>query len=68
MMKNAINFMLKAVFVRLFDYAGKWLDKQAKINFKTDWKQVITIHMLPSISRSKGKQAMIFAELARYKI
>ena len=37
MMKNAFNFMLKAVFVRLFDFAGKWLDKQAKINFKTDW-------------------------------
>ena len=31
-------------------------------------KQTITIHILPSISRSKGNQTMKFGQLIEYKI
>ena len=42
-MKNAFYFMLKAYFVLsvfeflslFFGHLGKWLDKKAKVNFKT---------------------------------
>ena len=30
-------------------------------------KQIITIHLLPNISRSKGNQAMKFGQLKEYK-
>ena len=41
-MKNALYFMLKALFVLeiitflswIFDYVEKWLDKKANVNFK----------------------------------
>ena len=57
--------MLKALSVReififlsrLFAYVEKRLDKRAKVNFEifevTDWKQIVTIHTLPNISRNK---------------
>ena len=65
MMKNSFYFMLKALSVheififlsRLFAYVEKQLDKRAKVNFEifdvTDWKQIVTIHTLPNISRNK---------------
>ena len=74
MMKNAFYFMLKALFVLeilaflswLFGYAGKRLDKKAKVNSKfmtsQTGQQIITIHILPNISRSKGNQGIIFGK------
>ena len=42
----------------LFGHLGKRLDKKAKINFKTYTskigKQIITIHILPKVWRSKS--------------
>ena len=32
------------------------------------WKQTIAIHILPNISRSKGNQTMIFAQLIEYNM
>ena len=63
--------MLKVLFVleiftlsQLFGYAGKWLDKNAKVNFKIyDVKtrqQIITMYILPNILKSKGNQGMKF--------
>ena len=31
-------------------------------------KQIITIHILPNISRSKGNQTMKFGQLVEYKV
>ena len=57
MMKNNLNFMLKALFVfkifkflsRLFGHVVKQLDKKAKINFEiyddTNLEKIITIHI-----------------------
>ena len=48
-------------------HVGKRLDKEAKVNseFMTSQtgKQIITIHILPNISRSKGNQTMKFRQL-----
>ena len=64
-MKNAFYFILKALFVLkiftllslLFDHVRKWRDKKAKFNFKNmtslAGKQIITMHILSIISRSK---------------
>ena len=70
-MNNAFYFMLKVLFVleiftlsQLFGYAGKRLDKNAKVNFKIyDVKtrqQIITMYILPNILKSKGNQGMKF--------
>ena len=65
MIKNAFNFILKALFVLkifkilscILDHVKKRLDKKARVNFEiydiTTWKQTITIHILPNVSRSK---------------
>ena len=75
MMKNAFYFILKALFVLeifkfyslLFGYVEKQLDRKVKVNSKiydvTDWTSIITIQILPNISRSKGNQAMKFGQL-----
>ena len=76
MMKNAFYFTLKAIlFVKIFRFFTwlfeKWLDKEAKVNFEiydfTDWKKIIIIHELPSISRSKDNQAMKFGQLIKLR-
>ena len=55
-----------------FGHVGKWLDKKAKVNFKTydviTGKQTITIHILPNISRSKGNHAKKFGQLVEYNV
>ena len=56
----------------IFDYVEKRLDKKAKTNFKfltpqTGW-QVITIHILPNISRSKDNQTMKLSQVIGYNI
>ena len=79
MMINAFYFMLKVLFVLkmftflscLHGYADKPLNRKVKFNFKiydvTDWKQIITIHILPNISRNKGNQTIKFGQLKLYK-
>ena len=76
MMKNEFYFMLKAIFVYkmfkflswVFGHVGKRLDKKATVNFKIYEKQIIAIHILPNISRSKGNQAMKFGQLSEYNM
>ena len=52
---------------RLFGHVGKRLDKKSTVDSKfitsLTEKQIITIDILPNISRSKGNQAMIFDQL-----
>ena len=62
--------MLKAFFSakylkfcsNLLGHVGKRLDNKDKI------KQIITAHILPIISRSKGNQTMKFGQLIEYNI
>ena len=53
-----------------FGHVGKPLDKKAisKFMMPQTGKQIITIHILPNISRSKGNQAMEFYQLIEYNI
>ena len=79
-MKNVFYFMLKARFVLeiftflfwLFGYVEKRLDKKTTVNFKfyviTDWKTLITIHILPNITGSKGNQVIKFDQLIKYSV
>ena len=58
---------------RRFGQVGKWLDiRKLNVisNFMTSHtgKQVIIIHILPNISRSKGNQAIKFSHLIAYKV
>ena len=77
MRKNDFYFMLhvKSIFVleiftflfRIFGYVKNSLIKKLWLisrfmTLKTR-KKIITIHVLPSISRSKGKQAIKFGHL-----
>ena len=52
------------IFVLIFGYIEKWLDKKAKINFKiydvADCTTLVTILIVSNISRSKSKQTMTF--------
>ena len=80
-MDKAFYFMLKALFVPEifrflywnFGYVEKRFDKKVVVNFKiydvthTD-KQMITIHILPNISRSKGNQTIKFGQLIEYNM
>ena len=76
MMKNAFYFMLKTFSVlemfTIFCYVEKRLDKKVIVNFKiydvTDWAKIITIHILPNISRSKDNYAMKFGQLIKYNM
>ena len=55
---------------RRFGYVEKRFDKKAVVIFKifdgTDRAKIITKHILPSISRRKGNQAMKFSQLIDY--
>ena len=58
---------------RRFGQVGKWLDiRKLNVisNFMTSHtgEQVIIIHILPNISRSKGNQAIKFSHLIAYKV
>ena len=50
----------------------KLLDKNAKLNFKNNdvanWKKIITINILPNISKRKDNQTMKFGQLIVYKV
>ena len=79
-LKNAFYFFLKALFfLKIFnffpDFFGhvtKWL-----VNFKVNFKicdvtylekQVITIHILPNMSRNKCHRTMKFGQLIEYNM
>ena len=55
----------------LFGYLEKWFLEKAEVNFKVDgaanWEQIITMHLLPNISRSKDNPAMMFGHLKDLK-
>ena len=75
MMKNALSFTSKALFVlkifkflsRLFGHVAKRLDKKDMVNFKfydvTAWLANNHNTQLSNISRSKGNQTMEFGQL-----
>ena len=50
-------------------HVGKRFDKKAKVNFKIydiiKWRQIITTHILPNNSRSKGSQKMKYEQLKK---
>ena len=75
MMKNVFYFTLKALFVlklfrllyRRFGHVEKRLDQKDKLipKYMTSQpgKQIIAMHILPNISRSKDDQRMKFGQL-----
>ena len=75
-MKNVFYFILKAllilkifkIFSWLFGHAEKRPVKKVKVNYKIYAKQMITIHKLSNISRSKGNQTMTFGQLIEYNM
>ena len=76
-MKNAFYFMLKGLFVIeiftylfwLFGYIKNDLIRKlwlfSKFMTPQTGKQIITIHILPDISRNKANQAMKFGQMVR---
>ena len=56
----------------LFDYVEKRFDKKATLLFEiynvTDWQQIITIYILPTVSRRKGNQTLKFGLLIEYNM
>ena len=80
MMKNAIHFLLNALFIlKIFDFlswfmrhVGNRFNKKAKANFKIydveTEKQIITIDILANISRSRSNQTMKFSQLIEYSV
>ena len=80
MMKNTFYFMLKTLFFLeiftflswLFGYVEERLDKKlwliSKFVIPQSAQQIIAIHILPNISRSKGNQAMKFNQLIEYNM
>ena len=73
-MKNDFYFILKTLFVAWrFGQVGKWLDIRklsviSNIMTPHTGKQLIIIHILPNISRSKDNQAIKFSHLIAYKV
>ena len=74
-MKNAFYFTLRALFFpkifkflsQIFGHVEEGLITKIRLvsKFMTSqpWKQTITIHILPNMSRSKGNQTMKFGQL-----
>ena len=55
----------------VFGDVGKRLDKKVKVNLNMTsqtGKQIITIHILPNISRSKDNQTIKFGQLIEYNV
>ena len=81
-MKNAFHFMLEALFILeififlslRFGYVEKQLDEKAMVYSKfiaslltsQTRQQIVTINILPYISRSKNNQAMKFGPLIEF--
>ena len=79
MMKSAFYFMLKALFVlEIFTFFvltflqknGLVRNLQSFSKFMTSQsgQQITTIHILSNISRSNGKQIMIFGQIMVYNM
>ena len=49
-------------------YVEKQLDKKVTAHSKIDWTNMIKIHILPNISRSKDNQATKFGQLIEYSV
>ena len=60
------------IFALTFWLNKKRLDKKAKVNLKNmtsqTWQRIITIQILPNISRSDGNQTMTFGLLIEYSM
>ena len=61
-MKNAFHFMLKK------PYLIRKLWFTSKISTSRTGQQIITIHILPNISRSNDNHAMKFGQLIKYSV
>ena len=79
MMKSAFYFMLKALFVlEIFTFFVltffiengllRKLWSFSKFMTSQSGQQITTIHILSTISRSNGKQTMIFGQLMEYSM
>ena len=81
MMKNVFYFTSKVIFIRKIFKFFSWLFGHVMKNglirkvrliskFMTSQpgKQIIVIHRLPNIPRSKGNHAMKFGQLAKYNM
>ena len=76
MMRNAFYFGLKALFVlKIFVLTfwscrkTTWLERLiSKFMTSQPGKQIIAIHMLPNISRSKGNQTTKFGQSMKYNL
>ena len=78
MMKNAFYFILKTlIFLKIFNFAltfsscrkTTWLERLiSKFMTSQTGQQLIAIHILPNISRSKGNQTMKLGYLIEYNI
>ena len=72
MLKALFFLKIFAILFWPFGQVGKRLDKKAKFNFKImtsqTEQQIITIHILSTISRSKYNQAMEFGQLIEYNV
>ena len=78
MMRNALYFILKSLFVlkifkfllRLFVHVETTAWLKDKIYFKIhdapSWFTTITIHILPNISQSKGNETMKLGQSIEY--
>ena len=77
MMKNAFNFILKALFVlKIFKFLTFWPCRRngvirkirliAKFLTPHSGKQTNTIHLLPNTSRSKKNQTLKFGQIIEY--
>ena len=72
MLKALFVFEIFTFFSRLFVYVEKWLDKKKVQNlipkFMTSQtgQQIIAIHILANISRSKDNQTRKFDQLIEY--
>ena len=68
--------MLKDLFVLeeftflsgLYGYLEKQLDKKAILMTSQTGQQIVIVHLLPNISRSKSNQAIKFGQLIEYKM
>ena len=74
-MKNAFYIILKVLFVfKIFNFCPDFFGDAGKrlviSNFMTSQtgKPIVTIHILPNISRSTGNQTTKFGQLIEYNV
>ena len=68
-MKNAFYFILKALFIlKIFKYFNCWRYLISKFITSQTMKQIITMCILPNISRSKDNQTVKCGHLTEYEV